>query len=802
MRSRDYFLALLGVALLLGGTEARATNRSFSAQAATGTEYVTFWSGDLRIFAQRPGTDVELIDVATGATLPLTDPRIFSTNVATNPFVLASIGDSFEGIGGLGLQIAEIQVRIEASEPVIVWTGSLSNLTRHPGAPPVEITSNPWGSYIPAFSETALSNGTEVGREFLGFATRELRIIALKDPATPTRITVDDLATNTDTDSDDNFSLTAGDAVFADSEIEVYVLDGFEDDTVRVVSNVDVSVLAGFGLSSGSDWTATPPSYAAGDDGSELGTLFYTFVRRSLTVFPTQDNTTVTITDLSDGDDSITVLLVDGDTSGDYQLYTATLASTISGDIIPRTSAPAVDILHNGANAFDDDFVKVESDKPVLVCVGPVASDVLEFSDVAFAVPTGPDSRIIYCYAQNGGGSNDLQIFGFDPDTEVTITSLSFTDGFIGTGHHDAIINPGVGGPGGWLRGTGFPDTTVWWGSNIWNAEILRIESNKPITVFSGDYDRAHFGAFIPFVLIAPTLPPVAVASAAPLVICPGESVTLDGSQSFDQDTVQGGQPVRYEWDFDVAIDADGDSIPDNDLDATGPVVMTTYSAAGPHTAKLTFFDDDGETDTDFVTVTVDNQGCVCPLSQGYWKNHASQWPFGTLVLGVASYTQDELLALLETPVQGDASLILSKQLIAAKLNIENGSDPGPASGAIANADSLLAGFAGKLPYGERTSTSTGHAMTAEAGVLDDYNNALLTPTCVPTVNSRMSASDRAGSTRAQPLKSSEGGGCALGTVGPMPLEEIFGAMLPLFALALVLLGMRLRRRPRAFQGV
>ncbi len=103
-----------------------------------------------------------------------------------------------------------------------------------------------------------------------------------------------------------------------------------------------------------------------------------------------------------------------------------------------------------------------------------------------------------------------------------------------------------------------------------------------------------------------------------------------------------------------------------------------------------------------------------------------------SLVLGSETYAQTELLAILGTPVRGDASLILAKQLIAAKLNIESGSDPAPAGAAIADADGLLGGFPGKLPYGVKTDTPAGQAMTAAAAVLDDYNNQALTPGCTP----------------------------------------------------------------------
>ena len=119
-----------------------------------------------------------------------------------------------------------------------------------------------------------------------------------------------------------------------------------------------------------------------------------------------------------------------------------------------------------------------------------------------------------------------------------------------------------------------------------------------------------------------------------------------------------------------------------------------------------------------------------CPLSQGYWKNHSDAWPVTSLTLGNETYTQAELLALLRTPVRGDASLILAHQLIAAKLNIANGSDPAPVSATITDADSLLSGFAGKLPYHVRPSSPTGQAMVGDAATLDSYNNGQMTPDC------------------------------------------------------------------------
>ncbi len=120
-----------------------------------------------------------------------------------------------------------------------------------------------------------------------------------------------------------------------------------------------------------------------------------------------------------------------------------------------------------------------------------------------------------------------------------------------------------------------------------------------------------------------------------------------------------------------------------------------------------------------------------CPLSKGFWKNHPDAWPVTSLTLGAETYTQGELLILLRSPPRGDTSLILADQLIAAKLNIANGSDAAPAAAAVADADTVL-GLAGKLPYGIPASSSDGHAMTQDGKTLDSYNTGSLTPNCIP----------------------------------------------------------------------
>jgi hypothetical protein len=119
-----------------------------------------------------------------------------------------------------------------------------------------------------------------------------------------------------------------------------------------------------------------------------------------------------------------------------------------------------------------------------------------------------------------------------------------------------------------------------------------------------------------------------------------------------------------------------------------------------------------------------------CPRGQGFWMNHAAAWPVMSLTLGSVPYTQAQLMATLRTPTRDDASLILARQLMAAKLNLANGSDPAPLSATIAAADGALG--LNPLPQNVKPSSPTGQAMLSSKNVLDQYNNGALTPTCAP----------------------------------------------------------------------
>jgi hypothetical protein len=162
------------------------------------------------------------------------------------------------------------------------------------------------------------------------------------------------------------------------------------------------------------------------------------------------------------------------------------------------------------------------------------------------------------------------------------------------------------------------------------------------------------------------------------------------------------------------------------------PTATATATFTPTPTATATFTPTPTATATFTPTPTPTPTGTpgVCPLTQGYWKNHPNAWPVNSLMLGSQTYTKAELLTILNTPVGGDASLNLAHQLIAAKLNIAAGSDPTPIASTITHADNLLAMFSGKLPYHVASSSTIGQMMVSDANTLDNYNNGRLTQGC------------------------------------------------------------------------
>lgn len=109
-----------------------------------------------------------------------------------------------------------------------------------------------------------------------------------------------------------------------------------------------------------------------------------------------------------------------------------------------------------------------------------------------------------------------------------------------------------------------------------------------------------------------------------------------------------------------------------------------------------------------------------CLFTQGYWKNHASAWPVMTLTLGTVSYTQAELLSILNTPAQGNGLIFLAHQLIATKLNIAAGASGAAIASTVTAADALIGGLVVPPVGAGYLAPSSASGLT---NTMDDYNN-------------------------------------------------------------------------------
>ncbi len=208
---------------------------------------------------------------------------------------------------------------------------------------------------------------------------------------------------------------------------------------------------------------------------------------------------------------------------------------------------------------------------------------------------------------------------------------------------------------------------------------------------------------------------PVADAGADSLAHV-GETVQLDGSGSADAD----GDMLSYSW--SILSKPPGSAATISDPIAAAPTFVADVE--GDYIVQLIVSDGElySEPDTCMVVASIPR----CPEERAYWKHYPYDLPAPYLDLGDVAYDADELAAILSMPVRGDASVLMARQLVTAKLNIASGSDPRPVEETIAAADALLSEY----PSGVRPSTKAGKSMIELAHELESYNSGWLTLDC------------------------------------------------------------------------
>lgn len=131
---------------------------------------------------------------------------------------------------------------------------------------------------------------------------------------------------------------------------------------------------------------------------------------------------------------------------------------------------------------------------------------------------------------------------------------------------------------------------------------------------------------------------------------------------------------------------------------------------------------------TPTVTPTPSATPSGCVFGFGYWKNHPQAWPVTELQLGNVTYTQDQLLSIMDEPVHGNGLVSLAHHLITAKLNVANGADPSCIQQTIADADALIGDLV-VPPVGDGYLAP--RDVNALKDILEDYNEGhLCAPSC------------------------------------------------------------------------
>jgi hypothetical protein len=108
-----------------------------------------------------------------------------------------------------------------------------------------------------------------------------------------------------------------------------------------------------------------------------------------------------------------------------------------------------------------------------------------------------------------------------------------------------------------------------------------------------------------------------------------------------------------------------------------------------------------------------------CAYTQGWYKNHTSSWPSGSLTPTTVWDGGKTIIDLFNTPPRGSQYIILAHQYITALLNIQGGSNVPPTVQTALN--TAAAYFAG----GGAGTGDPNVNITGVSTILDNYNNGL-----------------------------------------------------------------------------
>jgi len=129
-----------------------------------------------------------------------------------------------------------------------------------------------------------------------------------------------------------------------------------------------------------------------------------------------------------------------------------------------------------------------------------------------------------------------------------------------------------------------------------------------------------------------------------------------------------------------------GTDLADFKLNVTGGLLMSLFAASGGSNDAAAIVSIEGSGYSGSFAVDWTGTGAkgdigpvptiepAPPVTIGFWKNHPESWPVSGMTICGNTLDQDELISVLRTPSRRDKTIILTKQLIAANLNIATGS--------------------------------------------------------------------------------------------------------------------------------
>lgn len=118
-----------------------------------------------------------------------------------------------------------------------------------------------------------------------------------------------------------------------------------------------------------------------------------------------------------------------------------------------------------------------------------------------------------------------------------------------------------------------------------------------------------------------------------------------------------------------------------------------------------------------------------CPQNESYWNTHQAEWPLNSVPMKIGTkhfYAKNQILELLGTEPNGDASIVLGKALAIAKFNLGQGSELSEIIPTVNEAMIMIGDK--RLPYNVPVpvSSPTGIQMLSLAATLNSYNSGAL----------------------------------------------------------------------------